>query len=209
MTKDPYQILGVSRTASEDEIKQAYRRLAKQYHPDLHPGDASAAQKMNEINEAYDAVKNPQAYNQYQQQQRQQQAYSQQYTQHTTYADDEYDPFAAFWGAQNQNRSQNQNGQQYYRYTYRWNEQQSNQDRQNQYQWNYRRSRRPGLLTRLLLVWIAIQLLASLFGSCSYRYMNPYDVYRYYGYSESGEAQQEPNNYGWGSGSTQQRTQES
>ncbi len=51
MVNDPYQILGVSRDASEDEIRQAYRRLAKKYHPDLNPGDAQAAQKMNEINE--------------------------------------------------------------------------------------------------------------------------------------------------------------
>ncbi|MFQ8765311.1 MAG: DnaJ domain-containing protein [Oscillospiraceae bacterium] len=51
MTGDPYEVLGVSHGASEDEIKQAYRRLAKQYHPDLHPGDAACAKKMNEINE--------------------------------------------------------------------------------------------------------------------------------------------------------------
>lgn len=57
MVNDPYQILGVSRDASEDEIRQAYRRLAKKYHPDLNPGDAQAAQKMNEINEAYDLLK--------------------------------------------------------------------------------------------------------------------------------------------------------
>ena len=73
MVNDPYQILGVSRDASEDEIRQAYRRLAKKYHPDLNPGDAQAAQKMNEINEAYDLLKNPQAYRQQQAQQRAQQ----------------------------------------------------------------------------------------------------------------------------------------
>ena len=61
MGTDPYQVLGVSPNASEDEIRQAYRRLAKQYHPDLNPGDKTAAQKMNEINEAYDLLKNPSA----------------------------------------------------------------------------------------------------------------------------------------------------
>ena len=61
MGTDPYQVLGVSPNASEDEIRQAYRRLAKQYHPDLNPGDKTAAQKMNEINAAYDAIKNGKA----------------------------------------------------------------------------------------------------------------------------------------------------
>lgn len=62
MASDPYEILGVARDASEEDIKTAYRRLAKKYHPDLNPGDSSAAQKMNEINAAYDRIKNPQAY---------------------------------------------------------------------------------------------------------------------------------------------------
>lgn len=60
MAGDPYSVLGVSPNASDEEIKAAYRRLAKKYHPDLNPGDARAAQRMNEINAAYDQIKNPQ-----------------------------------------------------------------------------------------------------------------------------------------------------
>ena len=56
MINDPYKILGISRDATDEEIKRAYRRLAKQYHPDRNPGDPVAAQKMQEINEAYDTI---------------------------------------------------------------------------------------------------------------------------------------------------------
>ena len=56
---DPYQILGVDRNATDEEIKRAYRRLAKQYHPDRNPGDAEAARKMQEVNAAYEQIKNP------------------------------------------------------------------------------------------------------------------------------------------------------
>ena len=59
---DPYQILGVDRDASDEEIKRAYRRLAKQYHPDANPGDEYAAKKMQEVNDAYDRIKNPEKY---------------------------------------------------------------------------------------------------------------------------------------------------
>lgn len=59
--KDPYEVLGVSRDASEEEITKAYRKLAKRYHPDLNPGDAQAEEKMREINEAYDLIKSGKA----------------------------------------------------------------------------------------------------------------------------------------------------
>ena len=60
--RDPYQVLGVSPDASDEEIKRAYRRLAKQYHPDANPGDEVAARRMQEVNEAYDRIKNPEKY---------------------------------------------------------------------------------------------------------------------------------------------------
>ncbi len=56
---DPYKILGVSPNASDEEIKAAYRRLAKKYHPDRNPGDPEAAKQMQRINDAYDRIKNP------------------------------------------------------------------------------------------------------------------------------------------------------
>ena len=62
MVDDPYRVLGVSRDAAKEEIKKAYRKKAKEYHPDLHPDDPHAAEKMNEINEAYDMLNNPEKY---------------------------------------------------------------------------------------------------------------------------------------------------
>ena len=53
---DPYQILGVSSTASDDDVKKAYRQQCKRYHPDLHPDDPSAEEKFKQVQAAYEQV---------------------------------------------------------------------------------------------------------------------------------------------------------
>ena len=53
---DYYDILGVSRSATPDEIKRAYRKLAKELHPDRNPGDAASEERLKSINQAYDVL---------------------------------------------------------------------------------------------------------------------------------------------------------
>jgi len=78
---DPYKVLGVSPGASQDEVKKAYRKKAKEYHPDLHPNDPEAARKMNELNEAYDMLQNPDKYKAKQEQEQRRSQYQNAYGQ--------------------------------------------------------------------------------------------------------------------------------
>ena len=66
--RDYYEVLGVAKTATQEEIKKAYRKLAVQFHPDKNPGDKSAEEKFKELGEAYDVISDEQkraAYDRY------------------------------------------------------------------------------------------------------------------------------------------------
>jgi molecular chaperone DnaJ len=65
--RDYYEVLGVSRNASQDQIKQAYRKLARKFHPDVNPGDKTAESKFKEIQEAYDVLGEPESRRRYDQ----------------------------------------------------------------------------------------------------------------------------------------------
>lgn len=174
--RDPYEVLGVPRGASEEEVTKAYRALAKKYHPDLNPGDEEAARRMSEINEAYDSIRRGGA----------QPTYT---TGSSAYGgtggQSQEDPFREFWqwyaAAQEQARRQQQQ-QQYQQY------------RQQQYYGPYspygnrrqqtvRRSSGFGCF-RFLAWFIGIQIVLGLFslllntcGTGYYYYSQPYEQY--------------------------------
>lgn len=105
MISDPYKVLGVAPGASDEEIKRAYRKLAKKYHPDMNPGDEQAARKMNEVNAAYEQIKNPEKA-QAEQQQQAGNPYG-----GSPFGGGYGDPFSAWYEAQE--RAQRQQQQQY------------------------------------------------------------------------------------------------
>jgi len=65
--RDYYEVLGLKKGASEDEIKKAFKTMARKYHPDLHPGDKEAEEKFKEVNEAYGVLSDPEKKSRYDQ----------------------------------------------------------------------------------------------------------------------------------------------
>ena len=101
MIDDPYKVLGLGPDASDEDIKKAYRRLAKQYHPDRNPGDQEAARKMQEVNAAYEQIKNPEKFT----------------NQHSGGYGGYYDPFGAY---RQQSYGGAQTGDQYQQAAYQY-----------------------------------------------------------------------------------------
>ena len=177
MSRDPYEVLGVSKGASEDEIKQAYRKLAKRYHPDLNPGDTTAAQKMNEVNQAYDQIKNPQSY---------QQHTSNPYT--GSYGQNPYSQYTYTYSQSSygQNKNQQNSYQDPFEEFFR------NFQQQGGTHYTYHRAR-PFSLLRLIIILSLLSRLVSCMGRSltSHNQVDPYyDAYRQEQYQQEQQGQQ-------------------
>lgn len=107
--KDPYEVLGVPRSATQDEVTAAYRRLAKKYHPDLNPGDKNAQSKMAEINVAYEEIKSGRAgYTDYSRPQQRQSSQQNRYGGYGYGTYGGYNPFEQFFGGAFRQQQQQQ-----------------------------------------------------------------------------------------------------
>ena len=169
--KDPYSVLGVSPNASEEEIKKAYRTLAKKYHPDLNPNDEEAAKKMNEINVAYEQIKDIK------------QGKTNGYTYNTS---------------QNQgyNTYQRQYNGQYYQNNRQYYQNPFESYQRTQYQ-NRRVNRSPrSIFLYIFLIYLLMNLLSSFFYRSSYsNYDDPYYQYNHPGVEEHYNTDDYP--YNW------------
>jgi molecular chaperone DnaJ len=104
--RDPYEVLGIPRSATEQEVTSAYRKLAKKFHPDLNPGDEGAQKKMAEVNVAYEEIKSGRA--KYQDYSQPQQAPSGGYG---GYGFGGFNPFEAFGFGRQQTQQQSKTDQ--------------------------------------------------------------------------------------------------
>ena len=148
---NPYETLGVQPGASDEEIKKAYRTLAKKYHPDLHPNDEAASAKMNEINAAYDLLSKPHSSDSWQQR-----TAGQAYGQQSTYSGQNYDQQNTYAGQAEfvdfEEFLKQRNRQGGYGYTFNWNW--SNMPVYNS---------RPSIFGRIFRWFIIFQLISMLF----------------------------------------------